>query len=84
MNIDHKEYQKKVASLSVDELRFIIRDCKEAIAAFPENPKCGYYTDEIHYCTMQLNSIAQKEMNRRARNKQWKGEFVILRNHAGK
>ena len=84
MNINHVAYQKKVKGLSGDELRFIIQDCKEAIAAYPENPKCGYYTDEIHYCTMELNRIATQEMNRRSRDEQWEGTFVILRNHAGK
>ena len=55
IQINHSEYQKKVKSLSNDCLRYIIKDCKEAICAMPNNPKNGYYQDEIHYCVMELN-----------------------------
>jgi len=53
--INHSEYQKKVKTLSIESLRFIIRDCQEAMNAMPNNPKNGYYQDEIHYCVMELN-----------------------------
>jgi len=37
---------------SQDDLEFTIKDCKEAIAAYPENPKCihgpGNYADQIN------------------------------------
>jgi hypothetical protein len=45
---------KKVKSLCEDSLRYIIQDCREAIEAMPNNPKNGYYADEIHYCSMEL------------------------------
>jgi hypothetical protein len=53
--INHAAYQRKVKNLPTAALYFIIKDCKEAIAAMPENPKNDYYTDEIHYCNMELN-----------------------------
>lgn len=52
--IDHTEYPRRLRSRSVAELRYTIADCKTAIAANPENPKCGYYADEIHYCAAEL------------------------------
>ena len=55
IQINHTQYQKKVKSLSTESLRFIIKDCKEAINAMPNNPKNGYYQDEIHYCVIELN-----------------------------
>ena len=53
--INHSDYQKKVKTLSIESLRFIIRDCQEAINSMPNNPKNGFYQDEIHYCVMELN-----------------------------
>jgi hypothetical protein len=53
--INHSDYQKKVKTLSIESLRFIIRDCQEAMNAMPNNPKNGFYQDEIHYCVMELN-----------------------------
>jgi len=53
--INHSDYQKKVKTLSIESLRFIIRDCQEAINLMPNNLKNGYYQDEIHYCVMELN-----------------------------
>ena len=54
IQINHSEYMKKVKSLSIESLRFIIQDCKEAIQSLPNNPKNGYYQDEIHYCHMEI------------------------------
>lgn len=56
IQMNHTEYMKKVKKLSIESLKFIIQDCKEAIAALPNNPKNGYYADEIHYCNMELVS----------------------------
>jgi DNA modification methylase len=52
--MNHTEYMKKVKKLSEESLRYIIKDCREAMEALPENPKNGYYADEIHYCAMEL------------------------------
>jgi len=54
LQMNHTEYMKKVKSLCEDSLRYIIQDCREAIEAMPNNPKNGYYADEIHYCSMEL------------------------------
>jgi hypothetical protein len=52
--MNHAEYQKKCRGLSDAQLRFIIRDAKEAIKAMPDNPNAGYYADEVHYAAMEL------------------------------
>ena len=52
--IDHAEYPKTLKSKSESSLRYIISDCKNALQAYPENPKSGYYQDEIHYCALEL------------------------------
>jgi hypothetical protein len=54
--INHIEYPKTLKTKSVDSLRYIIGDCKNAIEAMPNGHKAGYYADEIHYCAMELRS----------------------------
>ena len=53
--IDHTEYPKRIKNLSSAQLRFIIQDCREALAAMPNCDKADYYADEINYCAMELN-----------------------------
>ncbi len=53
-NMDHAAYQRKVRTMSIESLRFTIKDCQEAIKANPENLNNGYYADEINYCAMEL------------------------------
>ena len=47
-NIENKRFFK----LSTETLEFVIKDCHEAMAAYPANPKCihgpGNYADQIH------------------------------------
>ena len=50
----HSYYIKSCKVKSTDSLLYIMQDCRNAIAAYPENPKCGQYQDEIHYCAMEL------------------------------
>ena len=50
----HSEYMAMVKTMPTDSLRYVIQDCRNAIEALPENPKCEQYTDEIHYCAMEL------------------------------
>ena len=50
----HSEYMAKVKTMPTDSLRYVIEDCRNAIEAMPENPKCEQYMDEIHYCAMEL------------------------------
>ena len=52
--IDHAEYPKSLVDRSISSLRYTIKDCQNAMAAMPDNPKCGYYADEIHYCAMEI------------------------------
>ena len=52
--MNHIKYSKKVTKLSSDSLRFIIRDCKRAMEAMPDNPNNSYYADEICYCVNEL------------------------------
>ena len=61
--MNHSDYMRKVKTLSIESLNYIIQDCKEAIAALPDNPKNGYYMDEIHYCCMEL--VARKNKGKR-------------------
>jgi hypothetical protein len=64
--IDHAEYQKKVKRMTVEELKYTVRDCREAIDAHPEGHKAGYYQDEIHYCAGELRkrgTTASKNSN---------------------
>ena len=56
--INHGEYMKKVKTLTEESLRYIIKDCQEAITAMPNGEKAGYYADEIHYCSMELSRRA--------------------------
>lgn len=64
--IDHAGYQKMVKGLSEAQLRHIINDAREAIEASPENPKCGYYADEIIYCAAELKRREDKRNGRQA------------------
>jgi hypothetical protein len=58
--IDHAATQKKFAELSSEALRFIIKDCREAVAAMPSGHKAGYYQDEICYAASELHKRATK------------------------
>ena len=50
----HSEYMAMVKTMPTDSLRYVIQDCRNAIEALPENPKCEQYMDEIHYCATEL------------------------------
>lgn len=52
--MDHSDYQRRLKSKSDEELKFIIKDAREAIEANPDNPNNGYYQDEISYAGMEL------------------------------
>ena len=53
-HMNHDAYIKATKTWQFDSLKHVIQDCHEAIEAYPENPNCGYYWDEIHYCSMEL------------------------------
>ena len=50
----HSEYMAMVKTLPNESLRYIIEDCRNAMAANPSNPKWGQYADEVHYCHMEI------------------------------
>ena len=52
--MDHSKYQKRLKSLSIEQLRFIVKDAGEAMKANPSNPNNGYYADEVCYAGMEL------------------------------
>lgn len=59
--MNHTEYIKRTRHMSDHELRYVITDCTEAMAALPDNPNNGYYQDEIHYCAMELHRRATRK-----------------------
>ena len=53
--IDFDEYEKRARKMSFESLKYAIRDCRKAIEAMPEGHKAGYYMDEAHIYTAELN-----------------------------
>jgi hypothetical protein len=53
--INHAEYQRKVRKMETASLLYIIKDCQEAMRAMPDNPKNGFYADEINYAASELH-----------------------------
>jgi hypothetical protein len=64
-NMDHAAYMKKVRKMDKLALLFTIDDCRKVLAAQPDNPNSGYYQDEIHYCSMELQRRQRRAINRR-------------------
>jgi len=53
--MDHSAYMKKVKRMTEEELLWVIKDCQEVLKAWADHPNCGYYSDEICYCSTELN-----------------------------
>lgn len=53
--MNHNEYPKTLRNKSEAELRFIVRDCQEALEANPTSAKASDYADEILYVAAELN-----------------------------
>lgn len=53
--MNHNKYMKKVKGMTESELRFVLKDAGEAVAANPTNPNNEYYLDEINYCQGELH-----------------------------
>jgi hypothetical protein len=53
--MNHVEYVKDLQYKNDDQLRFIMKDCQEAIEAMPDGENVPYYLDEIHYCSQELS-----------------------------
>ena len=56
----HEKLQQKVLTMTDESLRFVARDAYQAAEFGYQmgNPKAGYYMDEYHYCTMELQRRA--------------------------
>jgi hypothetical protein len=52
--MDHAAYAKKVKKMTYSELLFTIKDCREVLKAWPDQPNYGYYADEICYCADEI------------------------------
>ena len=52
--MDHSGYIKHTKTMDIAALLFVLKDCREAIAANPENPKNGDYADQVSYCGMEI------------------------------
>ena len=63
MQMDHAAYQKSLQTKSLDALKYIIMDCKEALIANPTACKAGYYADEICYAGGELRRRELKPMS---------------------
>ena len=59
----HTNYMRLCKIRDDDTLRHIAKDCRQAVEAQPDNPKCNQYMDEQHYCNMELHR-RDKELER--------------------
>ena len=50
---DHSNYPASLKTKTLGELRWIIKDATEAMNAYPDGPKAGYYADEVSYAAME-------------------------------
>ncbi len=58
--MDHDKYQRDLKRKTDDELRYIIKDAREAEEANPQGPNAGYYADEVNYASMELTKRNKK------------------------
>jgi hypothetical protein len=56
----HSETIERLLDVNSDTLCYMILDCKRAIEAMPDNPKCGEYADTIHYAGMALRQRGER------------------------
>lgn len=52
--LDHASYPRRCRRISEAELLYIIADCRESLAAWPDSPNAGRYQDEISYAAAEL------------------------------
>lgn len=62
--MDHAAYMRKVKKMSDSELQFVIKDCREVLAVWPDHPNAGYYMDEICYCADEIRRRDGKRLGR--------------------
>lgn len=63
--MNHIEYPKTLKGKTEAELRFIIKDCKEALEAYPQTDNADYYQDEICYCVNELNRRSKAKLTKK-------------------
>ena len=49
--MDHAGYKRRLKSLSIQALEFILTDAQAALDINPDGPKADYYAHEILYAT---------------------------------
>ena len=79
------EYEEKIIGAPSIVLRYIMKDAKEAIAAFPDGPNVQYYSDEILLCDQEI-SRRLKPKNRRERHDEFHAtltEMAVILKNAG-
>lgn len=59
--LDFSAWKKYMEDKTDDQLKYIIKDCKEAIEAMPEGKKVNYYTDCILECQDELKRRREKK-----------------------
>lgn len=57
--MNHVEYPKGLLDKTEAALRWIIKDCQEALEANPAGSNSSYYLDEINYCVNELYNRTQ-------------------------
>ena len=53
--MNHSEYMENLKVKTFAELLHIRKDAHAAAIAYPEGVNAGYYWDEVHYCSMEIN-----------------------------
>ncbi len=71
--MDHAEYPQRVKTMTTEALLYTIKDAKDALAAYPENPNAGYYQDEICYCSQELHERRKRGVSN---EKAWQMRLV--------
>jgi len=59
----HTNYMRLCKIRDDESLLYVAKDCRQAVEAQPDNPKCSQYMDEQHYCNMELHR-RDKELER--------------------
>ena len=58
--MNHANYITKTTNMTESQLKFTIKDCREALDANPYTVNWSYYADEICYCGMELKRRTDK------------------------
>ena len=58
--IDHAEFKQRCRRMTDDQLRFVLRDCRNTLAAWNDHPNEGKYLDQMNYASDELNRRNKK------------------------